>query len=428
MKRREFLKKSSAAAVATLIPSTVFSNSARVAAGDRVRIGYIGCGRRAEQLQGLPSNTQVVATADCNLKRAEAFAKPYACDFYQDYRKLLERPDLDGVIIASPDHWHTLHTVHACQAGKDVYCEKPINLTIREGQLQVKAVRHYKRIFQAGSQQRSDPINRVACQLVREGKFGKIAKVIGKNYESPWLCDLPGQPCPAEIDWDMWCGQTEVRPYHTDIYTPRANPGWISFRPYSGGEVTGWGAHGLDQIQWALGMDSSGPVEVWVEPEPAYSEYVFTEPKPLDWGYKNTPNPRVHYRYANGVEVTLDTKGPGGGGIFYGSEGEILIDRAKAVPTPKTIGESELAACRPHDDTKAHLKNWVDCIISREEPVAPIEVAHRTTVVCHLVNITRWLGRKVEWDPTTETFSNDPEATALMQREQRTGYEIPEVF
>ena len=427
MKRRSFLKKSGLLAAATWVPTALHSNTTYAAPSDRVNIGYIACGRRASQLQSLPANTQVVGTADCNIARAEKFAKRYGCESYQDYRKLLDRTDLDGVIIASPDHWHTLHTVNACQAGKDVYCEKPINLTIREGQLQVKAVRHHKRIFQAGSQQRSDPINRVACQLVRDGKFGKITKVTGKNYESPWLCKLPAQPCPKEIDWDMWCGQTEVRPYNKDIYIPRANPGWISFRTYSGGEVTGWGAHGLDQIQWALGMDKTGPVEVWVEPEPKFYELEFTEPKSRQWGYEHDPNPRVHYRYANGVEVVLDKKGPGGGGIFVGSEGQILIDRAKAVLTPSTIGESALAACKCHDDTAVHLKNWVDCIISREDPVAPIEVAHRTTVICHLVNITRWLGRKIEWDPTTETFPNDPEATALMQRPQRAGYEIPVV-
>lgn len=238
MKRREFIKKSSLLATATFVPSAIFSGATDAAApSDRVNLGYIGCGRRAGQLQSLPKNAQVVGVADCNIARAEKFAKRYGCDFYQDYRKLLDRSDLDGVIIASPDHWHTLHTVHACQAGKDVYCEKPINLTIREGQLQVKAVRHHKRIFQAGSQQRSDSINQVGCQLVREGKYGKISKVIGKNYESPWICKLPAQPCPKEINWDMWCGQTEVRSYHKDIYIPRANPGWISFRRYSGGDV-----------------------------------------------------------------------------------------------------------------------------------------------------------------------------------------------
>ncbi|MGD9128637.1 MAG: Gfo/Idh/MocA family oxidoreductase [Planctomycetia bacterium] len=426
MKRRDFIKKSSLVATATFIPATVFAGKDRVAANDRVGVGYIGCGRRARQLLALPKNAEVVGTADCNITRAKKFTDKTK-NAYQDYRKLLERSDLKAVVIASPDHWHTLHTVHACQAEKDVYCEKPINLTIREGQLQVKAVRHHKRIFQAGSQQRSMTINQVGCKLIREGALGKIKKVIAKNYESPWICKLPAQECPKDINWDMWCGQTEVRPYHKDIYIPRANPGWISFRRYSGGEVTGWGAHGLDQIQCALGMDESGPVEVWVESDPKYYEYVFTEPKSRKWGYENTPNPRVHYKYANGVEVIMDD-GPGGGGVFYGTEGKMFLSRGKANTSPNTIGKEELAKARlQKGDTRKHIKNWIDCIISREEPVAPIEIAHRTTVVCHLVNIARWLGRKVEWDPKTETFPNDPEAAALAERKQRAGYEIPVV-
>lgn len=188
----------------------------------------------------LPPEARIVAAADVQLSRAEAVAQRFGGVAYQDYRDLLDSKDVDAVVVATPDHWHALPSIHACQAGKDVYCEKPLTLTIREGRQMVDAARMNNRVLQTGSQQRSMVANRVACQWVREGQLGRVIEVIGSNYPSPWHCDLPAQDVPEGLNWDAWCGQTTPRPFHQDIFISRSNPGWISFRDYSGGEMTGW--------------------------------------------------------------------------------------------------------------------------------------------------------------------------------------------
>ena len=265
--RRTLLRRTIAAGAMApyVIPSGILAAEGCPGANDRIGVGYIGTGRRSTQLRDVTADVQIVAMADADIRLAREAAVQYGAKAYQDYRRLLQSNDVDAVVIASPDHWHALHSIHAMQAGKDVYVEKPMTLTVREGRLMVQAARKYKRVVQCGSQQRSMAANHYACELVRSGGLGKIRKVIGHNYPSPWECALPGQPVPKGLDWDRWCGPTEPVPYHSDIYACRGKPGWISFRPYSGGEMSGWGAHGLDQLQCALGMDDSGPVEFWTE-------------------------------------------------------------------------------------------------------------------------------------------------------------------
>jgi len=288
----------------------------------------------------------------------------------------------------------------------------------------VQAVRKYKRVFQTGSQQRSMAANRVGCELIRNGRIGKVKLVIGANYPSPWECGFAGQPVPEGLDWDQWCGPTEPVPYHKDLYTPRANPGWISFRPYSGGEMTGWGAHGLDQVQWALGMDDSGPVEIWTE-GPKYNPPTYTEPESRARGEKICRQPMIFYRYADGTILKLDN-GPGGGAIFEGEDGTIRIDRNNLRADKKEILE-------PLEDPKVrlyvsnnHMGNWLECMQSREKPVADVEIGHRSTTVCHLGNIARWVGRKLQWDPVKEQFIGDDEANTYLDRPRRKGYELPD--
>jgi predicted dehydrogenase len=411
--RRDFVTRSVKAGVALaampyIVPSRVFG------ANDRVGIGFIAAGRRARELfkdfakVADAANAQVVAVSDLFKKRMDEVCgdKPWAK--YQYYRELLQDKNVDAVIVAAPDHWHALASIHACQAGKDVYCEKPITLTVHEGRVMADAVRKHKRVFQCGSQQRSSEECRFGCELVRNGRIGKVHTVIGNNYPSPWECELPEQPVPEGLDWDAWCGQTTPRPFHKDLYLPRANPGWISFRPYSGGEMTGWGAHGLDIIQWALGMDESGPVEVWPE-GPG-----LTAP--------------VSFRYANGTVVKLEDSGPHGGGIFKGEGGTIMIDRGKYESTPKEIAKTPIGEKELHlYKSPNHMKNWIDCIRSREKPIADIETAHRSTTVCHLGNIARWTGRKLQWDPEKERFVNDDAANEFLQRPMRAPYALPEI-
>jgi predicted dehydrogenase len=403
--RRGFLTQSTRLALAgvaapCIIPSGVLASAGEPGANDRIGIGFIGVGRRAQQLMGLPKGAEIVAISDVHQQRLDEVAKGKKYRTYKDYRKMLESSDVDAVIIATPDHWHALNSIHACQAGKDVYCEKPMSLTIREGRAMVEAVRKHKRIFQTGSQQRSMDACRFGCELVRNGRIGKIHTVHADNYPSPWECDLPPQPVPDGLDWDMWLGQTPLRPYHIDIYLPRAKPGWISFRPWSGGEMTGWGAHGLDLIQWALGMDESGPVELWPEGE----------------GLKCP----VTFRYANGIVVKLDGKGPHGGGLFVGDKGEIMIDRGKYKTTPDALAKDPLKDSDIHlYKSNDHMRNWVDCIRSRQLPIADVEIGHRSTAMCHLGNIARWAGRKLQWDPVKERFVGDEEANKFVERPMR---------
>jgi len=431
MERRDFLRKSTAAVVAgisapCIIPSHVLAAPGRPGANDRIGIAGIGIGRQGlavvRAALGL-KETRFVAIADANLRRAQEIAAKFQAEAYQDYRKLLEREDVDAIITATPDHWRALVCIHACQAGKDVYAEKPMSLTIREGRLMVEAVRKYKRVFQTGSQQRSMAVNRLGCELVRTGAIGKVQKVIAHNYPSPWECGLPAQPVPEGLDWDMWCGPTEIVPYHIDLYTPRANPGWISFRPYSGGEMTGWGAHGLDQVQWALGMDQSGPIELWTEGD-KFSPPTYAAPESAARGNKICSELGVFFRYPGDIVMELGN-GPQGGAIFIGEKGKITMDRGVCKSDPPEVAAEALEKLgQAKGDT--HMRNWLECIKSREKPNADAEIGHRSTTVCHLGNIARWVGRKLRWDPVKEVFPDDTEANACLDRPRRKPYQLPE--
>ena len=430
--RRRFLKSQIAAAGAVavpyFVPSGALASADQPGANDRIGVGYIGVGRRAGQLMNLPPEGRIVAAADVYLKRAEETAAKYKGAAYQDYRKMLESKDVDAVVLATPDHWRALTAIDACQAGKDIYAEKPMTLTIREGRLMVQAVRKYNRVFQTGSQQRSMAVNRLACELIRNGRIGKVHTVIGSNYPSPWEGNLPGQPVPDGLDWDMWCGPVEPVPYNEDLYSPRANPGWISLRPFSGGEVTGWGAHGLDQVQWALGMDETGPVEIWAEGD-KFDAPVYSEPESRARGDKVCKTPSVFMRYANGVLLKLGDEGPGGGGVFIGDKGKITIDRGKLSSDPEEIARQPIEDSDVHlYKSDNHMQNWFDCIKSRQRPVADVAIGHSSTTLCHLANIARWLGRSAEWDPVKEVFPDDDEANAHLDRRRRKAYQLPDAI
>jgi predicted dehydrogenase len=431
--RREFLRQGAAltaAGVAApyLIPHGVLAAEGRLGANDRIGIGGIGVGRQGSGVTASAANAKagrLVAVADANIIRAQQFAAKFKAEAYQNYRKLLERKDVDAIVTATPDHWRALVSIHSCQAGKDVYAEKPMSHTVREGRLMVEAARKYKRVFQAGSQQRSQAQNRLGCELIRNGRIGKVLKVVAHNYPSPWECAFPAQPVPAGLDWDLWCGPNEVVPYHIELCTPRSKPGWISFRPYSGGEMTGWGAHGLDQVQWALGMDESGPIEVWTDGE-KYNPPTYSEPESRARGEKLCAAPKVFFRYAGGIEMELGN-GPAGGALFIGEKGKITIDRGVCKSDPPELAaeplkEGDLRLYKSDN----HMQNWLDCIKNREKPVADVEIGHRSSTVCHLGNIARWAGRRLRWDPVKETFPDDPEANKLLDRPRRKPYQLPE--
>ena len=418
---------------------------------DQIGVGIIGCGRRNAQLmvgrggQGeLPKHVRIVAVADLNLKRANQWAAKYKCPSFQYYRQLLDRRDVEVVIYATPEHWHYLPCIHACQAGKDIYGEQPLSHTIREGRVMAEAVRKYKRVFQTGEQQRSHPKTRKAAELILNGRIGKVQSVIGYNYPSPWECGFPAQPVPEGLDWDRWCGPNEVVPYHTDLYLSRVpyerewlqpaeesaiGPGWMSFRPYSGGELVNWGCHGLSMIQWALGMDESGPVEVWVEPAEKLQTLVYDKPDKRDRGDSLTNKTIICYRFANDLVLKLDgtDKRLGGGATFIGEKGQITIFRGGYECEPKGLDKDPLPAdaIRVYQSDN-HMQNFFDCVRSRKDPIMDVETAHRVATFCHLGNIARWLGRRLEWDPQKEEFPGDDEANQYLDCPRRKGYELPE--
>lgn len=426
--RRCFLKQTAAAAASGaaapwILSSGAGSSAANPAPSDRVVIGVIGIGNRGRQLTGFVvkdlKQGQVVAISDCYIKNMEItleMCKTRWADFvktkwatYQDYRKMLDGEKLDAVIVATTDHGRVLPCIRACQAGLDVYAEKPLTLTIAEGRPLVNAARKYKRVFQVGSQQRTMEMNRFACELVRNGGIGKVTLVQGVNYPGPKrYAGLPEQPIPEGDDWDAWQGQAPARPFNKELQF-----GWMQWRDYSGGEMTNWGAHGCDQVQWALGMSQSGPVEIW----------------PLTEG----PSGKVAMRYANGVEVRYELdNGPLGGAVFTGEKCKMTIDRNTFTTDPpdfvKNRPDTEAARIWEGPDWNAqqHIQNWLMSVKTREKPNADVEIGHRSITVCHLANIAREIGRKVRWDPERETFPGDDEANAYVSRPRRKGYELPE--
>ena len=226
----------------------------------------------------------------------------------------------------------------------------------------------------------------------------------------------------------MWCGPTEPVPYHIDLFTPRANPGWLSFRPYSGGEMTGWGTHGFDQIQCALELDDTGPVEILVEGG-KLNPPVYDKPESAGRGNKICAEPRLKYRYANGVTIHLGKDGVEsnrGGGIFIGDKAKAEIFRSRVTSNPQELTDDYF---KEHADLKlpSHVSNWIDCIPERKRPIGDFESGHRTATVCHLLNIARYLGRNLKWDPEKEIFPGDEEANQCLSRPRRKGYELPEV-
>jgi predicted dehydrogenase len=425
--RRRFLAggvaaMSSTMVLPTFIPRTALAQGARPGANDRITLGVIGCGGRAKLLMDqLPEVAQQVALADCNIEQAFAFRKERKAtwDIYGAHYPLLERQDIDAILMTGQEYQRAFPCIQAVQAGKDVYAEKPLTLYIQEGRTMVEHVRKHQAIFQVGTQQRSMEMNRVACEFVRSGGLGKIVKVLAVNYPgigvTPALdVDGPGS-IPSGFNWDLHLNQSAWRPCIENA---------IAGRNYFGGEMTNWGAHGVDQIQWALGKDDTLPTEFKLVTPGQDGQVIAT--------------------YADGTQVSfeLPTTGPMGGAIFVGEKGKLEINRNKFTSNPPEIRaelikkvDEAAEEVKWSDQTalwqaKWHLQNWLECIKSRAKPNAEIEIGHRSIAFCHLVNITRYVGKVNEvlhFDPVTERFTNCPEANAWNDRRRRAGYELPKV-
>lgn len=438
--RRNFLKTSVALGMASMfapsiIPSRAMAGPGRTGANGKIVIGGIGVGGRGNKLLNIFSNfddVEIAAVADADMNRANEMGKKYGAEPYQDYRRLLERDDIDGVVIASPDHWHALHSIHAAQAGKDVYCEKALTLTVHEGRQIVKAARKYNRVFQTGTQQRSSSDFYRACMLIRNGYIGKVKKVVGVNYPGPWENALPGKQVPKGLDWDMWCGPVPIHPYHPQVKSSRGNPGWLSIRDFCGGEICGWGAHGVDQIHWALGMDESGPEEIWTVGNP-YEPWIVRRPdrKGRFYGAKD---PVIHMKYPGDVHVEFsEMDRPHGGALFIGEKGKIRVDRQTLDLPNEEWYDIPLDNMDVQLHTSGnHYRNWIDCIKDRIRPVADVEIGHRSATACHLGNIARWIsertqetGARLVWDSDKERFTSNDWGNFYLDRPRRKQYELP---
>ena len=432
--RRRFLQASAAGLAAVsaplLVPARAFG------ASDRVVLGAIGAGKRGGMGQlgrDFASRASYAAVADVYLSRAQAFAKSSGAQHvFQDYRKLLERNDIDAVVIATPHRWHAINSIHAAQAGKDIYCEKPQTYSIAEGRRIVEAVRKYKRVFQTGTQQRSGQNEYIGCTYVRNGALGKITRVLASNYHSPMDPRWPEQDIPEGLSWDMWCGPAEPPSFNKVIWDNSSNPSWVSIEPFSGGEMTDWGAHGLDMAQWGLGMDESGPEEIWTEGEPFVP--MTSTPEAPGGRHRGPRAPKVVMKYPGDIIMEL-AGGPGNSGVrFIGEKGSMNVTRGRygaSSPelTAKPIEDLEIQLYR----SKNHADNWLQCIKDRRDPVAHAEIGHRSVTICHLANIARWVsaitgetGQRLKWDSQAERFTNSEEANKFVLRAYRKGYELPE--
>jgi len=424
--RRSFLRTSMFGVAGLLVLPGLRGFSAQ---NNKVNLAFIGLGRQAMYLLNGFINiegVQVVAGCDVyGIKRLrfqqrvidfyKKSGKKVNIKTYEHYSDLLSQPDIDAVVIAVPDHWHALIAIEAVKAGKDVYLEKPMTFTILEGQRLIEAVRANNRVLAVGSQQRSDPNFQYAVKLVQDGKIGKIQKVNAYVGGPPTPYDLPEEALPYDLNWDLWLGPNPYIHFNSQLNPPiTLNPpkdeefwgGWRWYKETGGGFTTDWGAHMFDIAQWGLGMDKSGPVEI------------------IPAGYKDTKF--LTFRYNDGVIMTEEKfNGDLKGVKFWGSDGWIEVARGFFNASKDSLKPQKKTSETGDYETKAsHHANFIDAVRSRLDPVASVEIGHRSCTVCNLGNIAYELNRPVKWDPEKESFFNDPEASKFLHRIYREGYSL----
>ncbi|MGN7786701.1 Gfo/Idh/MocA family protein [Niabella sp. 22666] len=417
MKRRKFIGQTAKAAAAlTILPSYVMGGKSHVAPSDRINIGYIGLGKQSDTLlRGISGCKEAYVSAVCDVdtKKLEHFYQHAlkvnenkgiaGIERFKHYRELLAMKGLDAVVIATPDHWHAQMAVDAAAAGKDIYCEKPLALTIAEGRAMVNATRKHKRVFQTGSMQRSSYNFRQAAELVANNYIGKIKEINVSVGEPVMQCDLPSLPTPEYLDWDLWIGPSMYRGYNPVLSPPIEDSKWAWWRGYQGfggGYITDWGAHMFDIVQWALGMDQSGPVEFVAPDEPAAKT-------------------GLYYVYANGVKVHHKKWGEGNAIQFIGEKGTIEVSRSFLRSNPADIVNTKFSS----KDKRLyfsdnHYQDWINAIKKRSKPICDVEIGHRTASICNAVNIAYELQRSLKWDPKKEIF-NDASANMMRSRPYR---------
>jgi predicted dehydrogenase len=425
-RRRQFLKQGgflfAGLGLGSSIPSNLLSQTPTAqpnGANNRIKIGCIGIanqgrGNMRAHLANVVAVCDVDATHLNEARNTVQKANGGDCPAYKDFRRLLENKNVDAVVITTPDHWHALPTINACQAGKHVYCEKPLSLTIVEGRGMVRAARRHNVVVQTGSQQRSDARFRQACELVRSGRIGQVHTVRvgipGVNFKGPAVAD--GKP-PEVLDYDFWLGPAPQRPYNVN----RVHYNFRFFWDYSGGQLTNWGAHHLDIAQWGLGMDESGPVAI--EGTARYHKQ--------GW-YEVPESQELTYTYANGVRVICNNSNRGGT-TFEGNKGTIFVTRGRIESTPPEILKVPLGEKDVHlTQSQNHHANWLESIRNNRRPICDVEIGHRSATVCHLGNIALRARQRILWDPAKEAIVGaNAEVTAMIGRVYRAPWRLPDV-
>jgi predicted dehydrogenase len=392
---------------------------------EAIRLGVVGVGRRGRSLihmiwkAGLyPLYGDVVAVCDVHRKHAEGARDSFPfVEIYEDYRQLLERDDIQGIVVATPDHWHVPVSLAAIEAGKAVYCEKPLTLTIEEGQALVAAVRRKNAVFQVGTQQRNCPLFQGACELVRNGRLGKLHRITVELPVYPQGGPFPAEPVPPELNWDLWLGQAPAADYTFERFDK-----YRAFYEYAGGSMTDWGAHHIDIAQWAMGDHDVAPVSVTAQADMPHIENGFSVPGEFS----------ADFVYPNDVQMHVRTDRKACGILFEGDEGRIYVNRRRLTGKPvEDLAKNPLPpdAIRLRNRIpywgrygEIHIRDFLNCIKTGEQPMSDVATQHRSMTACHLGNIALRLGRKVRWDGQREQFVDDAEANAMLSRPQRPQY------
>ncbi len=387
------------------------------APSDKINLGFIGTGKQGRGLSNSFLNTNeihITAISEVYKAKAELMIERVKDQYaknpnlgscpeigvYKDYRELLSRKDIDGVVIATPDHQHAVMSVRAAEAGKDIFCEKPLALTVKEGRAMVNAARKHKRVFQTGSMQRSWPEFRQAAEIVRNGYLGDIKHIKVNIGKPPVKYNLPEESIPEGLDWKLWLGPNEYAPFNAELAPPTSKdvfPNWRLYSEFGGGMVTDWGAHMFDIVQWALDMDDSGPES-------------FTPPNGKDIQH-------LTIKYKNGITMTHEPWDWNNAIHFIGSEGELKVGRRKIETTPvslatKVIGQNEKHVYKSEN----HYTDFLQAIRNRTKPICDVEIGHRTSSLCNIANIAYQLNRPLVWNPKKEIFKGDKEADGLLGR------------
>jgi len=450
--RRKFLRRATSTALGMITfpyiaPSSALGKAGNIEPSNRINMGFIGVGGMGtNNMRAFLTQRDVQVVAVCDVVKASDeyghwykrgwqgawFGRESArkivedhyaqmkkasqykgCAAYIDFRDLLVRNDINAVCITTPDHWHAIPVIMAASTGKHIYCEKPLSLTVAEGRAMAEAVQRYGVIFQTGTQRRSSQQYRFVCELIRNGRIGRLKRAvatIGSNNKEAPAKDWQAMPVPDWLDYDMWLGPAPWASYHKDrcLYTFRFG------LDYSGGQTTNLGAHAIDIVQWANGTDDTGPVEV----EDLSGEF------PEDGLF--TTATKVHFcaRYANGLELICKTQ-YGGPLRLEGSEGWIEIQNEKPTYYPESLKTSLIGPNEIHlYESNDHHRNFLDCIKAQRETAAPVEIGHRSVTICHLGNIAMMLKHKLRWDPEKEIFVDNEAANRMLERSMRSPWHL----